>query len=69
MTETGRRSFVQNLIEQASASGASIDGDAEFMALVELWIEDRIEMAKNAQANWRASRPTPRTTPIYTVNS
>jgi hypothetical protein len=40
---TSRRSIAERVIARASARGAPIDGDAEFMVIVELWVAGDIE--------------------------
>ena len=39
-----RRSIAERVIARARARGAAIDGDLEYMALVELWIEGEIDI-------------------------
>ncbi|OWK25568.1 hypothetical protein AJ87_08795 [Rhizobium yanglingense] len=41
-----RRSIAERVIARASARGTPIDGDAEFMAIVELWVAGDIEAAE-----------------------
>ncbi|MEX2745859.1 hypothetical protein ACDY96_19715 [Rhizobium mongolense] len=43
---TSRRSIAERVIARASARGTPIDGDAEFMAIVELWAAGNIEAAE-----------------------
>ncbi|CDM61160.1 MULTISPECIES: hypothetical protein [Rhizobium] len=43
---TSRRSIAERVIAQASTRGTPIDGDAEFMAIVELWVAGEIEAAE-----------------------
>ena len=38
-----RTSIAERVIARASARGTPIDGDAEFMAIVELWVAGGIE--------------------------
>ncbi|QPB24237.1 hypothetical protein [Rhizobium sp. 007] len=40
---TSRRSIAERVIARASARGAPVDADAEFMAIVELWVAGDIE--------------------------
>ena len=43
---TSRRSIAERVIARASVRGAPIDGDVEFMAIVELWVTGEIEAAE-----------------------
>lgn len=44
MTIEHRRALIGRLIDKEAAAGRAIDRDADFMALVELWIEGDIDM-------------------------
>jgi hypothetical protein len=41
-----RREIVDQVFARFAARGAALDRDPEFLTLVELWIEDKIDMAE-----------------------
>ncbi|MDQ0323666.1 hypothetical protein QO002_006290 [Pararhizobium capsulatum DSM 1112] len=46
MSTDRRRALMQHLITTEAAAGHAIDRDADFMALVELWIEGDVDMVE-----------------------
>jgi hypothetical protein len=46
MTVEDRRVLIDRLIDREAAAGRVIDRDAEFMALVELWVDGTLDMAE-----------------------
>jgi hypothetical protein len=46
MIVTERQAFMQALIERARAADSPIDGDADFMMLVQMWIDGEIDVAE-----------------------